>query len=64
MSNAICRFDGVLNKTQACNSVSNAYDSIDELFANLEGFANRLSEYTKGKIGEQLQKNVTAILTW
>ena len=48
---------------ESCNNVANAYNHIEELFTNLEDFTTRLAEYTKGKIGKQLQKNVTAILT-
>ena len=48
---------------QSCDNVTNAYNHIEELFATLEDFTNRLAEYTRGKIGQQLQKSVVAILT-
>ena len=49
---------------ESCENVTKAYDHIEELFATLASFANRLAEYTKEKIGQALQLNVAAILTW
>jgi hypothetical protein len=43
--------------------VSNAYDWVEQIFAELQEFSDRLTQYTKSEMDAILRKKVIAILT-
>jgi hypothetical protein len=43
--------------------VSNAYDWVEQIFAELQEFSDRLTQYAKSEMDAILRKKVVAILT-
>jgi hypothetical protein len=43
--------------------VSNAYDWVEQIFAELQEFSDRLTQYAKSEMDAILRKKVIAILT-
>ena len=43
--------------------MSNAYDWVEQIFAELQEFSNRLAQYAKSEMDAILRKKVIAILT-
>jgi fungal STAND N-terminal Goodbye domain len=48
---------------QSCEQVVSAYDWVEQIFAELQEFSDRLTQYTKSEMDPALRKKVTAILT-
>jgi hypothetical protein len=51
------------NFVQSCEQVSNAYDWVEQIFAELQEFSDRLTQYAKSEMDAILRKKVVAILT-
>ena len=52
-----------LNFAQSCERVIDAYDWVEQIFAELQEFSDRLTQYAKSEMNAILKKKVTAILT-
>jgi hypothetical protein len=51
------------NVFQSCEGVTEAYDWIEGVFAELKEFSDRLNKYMTFEIDEALKRKITAVLT-